>query len=415
MNTSATTEPSTLPPGRKPAAALSEAATAANAKLRRAALIAAVLVVLGVVAGVVPRRIHRAALRAETQELAMQTVSVVSPVPGTSAGGLTLPAEARPLVEAPIYARTTGYLKRYLVDIGSKVKAGDLLAEIDTPELNQQLSQARAELNQADAALTLAKTTAARWAELLKTASVSEQETAEKQADLQLKVATVEAARANVRRLEDLQAFEQVTAPFDGTITARGTDVGQLVTAGSGSELFRLAQTGILRVYVRVPQAAALGVAPGQTAELTIPEMPGRVFPAKVVRTSEAISADSRTLLTELQVDNSRGEILAGTYVQLRLMDTRMAPTLTLPANTLLFRAEGTQVGVVGPDDKVQLRHVTLGRDFGPTLEILDGVEPTDRVILNPADSLVAGTTVRIAAAAPEPAQKATPTAISSK
>ena len=183
------------------------------------------------------------------------------------------------------------------MDIGAQVKAGDLLAEIDTPELNQELAQARAQLAQADAALALAKTTAARWADLLKSASVSEQEAAEKQSDLELKSPTVEAARANVRRLEDLQSFERVTAPFAGTITRAEPDVGQLMAAGSGSELFRLAQTGTLRVYVRVPQAAAQGVAPGQMAELTIPELPGRVFPAKVVRTSGAMSADSRTLL----------------------------------------------------------------------------------------------------------------------
>ncbi len=415
MNTTGTTQPAGIPPARQPAASASEAAAAANKKLRHAAIIAAVLVIIGVVAGVVPRRLHRIALRAETRDLAVQTVSVVSPVPGKAAAGLTLSAEAKALVEAPIYARTSGYLKRYLVDIGSKVKAGDLLAEIDTPELNQQLAQARAELTQADAALALAKTTAARWADLLKTASVSEQEDAEKQADLALKVATVEAARANVRRLEDLQSFGRVTAPFDGTITARGTDVGQLVTEGSGKELFRLAQTGTLRVYVRVPQAEALSVAPGQSAELTIPELPGRVFPAKVVRTAGAISADSRTLLTELQVDNSRGDILAGTYVQVRLSDARPVPTLTLPANTLLFRAEGTQVGVVDADNKVELRHIKLGRDFGPTLEILSGVGPTDRVILNPADSLVGGSTVRVAEAAKEPAGKTVSAAASAK
>jgi RND family efflux transporter MFP subunit len=405
MNTSGTTDPTSLPPAPKPAAALSEAAAAANAKLRHAAIIAAVLIVIGVVAGLVPRRLHRIALRTETRDLSVQTVSVILPVPGKATATLVLPAEAKPFVEAPIYARTSGYLKRYFVDIGSKVKAGDLLAEIDTPELNQQLSQARHELTEAEANLALAKTTAARWVELLKTASVSEQETQEKEADLKLKAATVEAARANVKRLEDLQSFERVTAPFDGTITVRNTDVGQLVNAGSGSALFRLAQTSVLRVYVRVPQAAALGVTPGQMADLTIPELPGRVFPAKVVRTAGAISADSRTLLTELQVDNSHGEILAGSYVQVRLNNARLAPTLTLPANTLLFRSEGTQVGVVGPDNKVQLRHITVGRDFGPTLEILDGIGPTDRVILNPADSLVAGTTVRVAPSPPPSAR----------
>jgi RND family efflux transporter MFP subunit len=395
-------------------ASTSEAAASAGAKLRNAAIVAAVLIIIGAVAGLVPRSLHRNALRAETRELAIQSVSVVSPVPGKTAVGLTLPAEAKALVEAPIYARTSGYLKRYLVDIGAQVKAGDLLAEIDTPELNQELAQARAQLVQADAALTLARTTDTRWAALLKSSSVSEQEAAEKKADLELKAATVEAARANVRRLEELQSFERVTAPFAGTITARGTDVGQLVAASSGNELFRLAQTGTLRVYVRVPQAVAHGIAAGQTAELTIPELPGRVFPAKVVRTSGAMSADSRTLLVELEVDNSRGEILAGTYVQVRLAEAKADPTLTLPANTLLFRSEGPQVGVVGADGKVELHSVTLGRDFGPTIEFVGGVGPTDRVILNPSDSLVGGTTVRVASTG-EPAAKESPKALSAK
>ena len=414
MNPSAAKAPTPVPPVREAPASIAEAAASSGVKLRNAAIVAAVLIVIGAAAGLVPRALHRTALIAETRELAMQTVSVVSPTPGKSAAGLVLPAEAKPLVEAPIYARTSGYLKRYLVDIGSQVKAGDLLAEIDTPELNQQLAQARAELTQAEAALALARITDARWAELLKTASVSEQEAAEKKADLELKAATVEASRANVRRLEDLQSFERVTAPFAGAITVRGTDVGQLVASGSGAELFRLAQTGTLRVFVRVPQAAAQGVAPGLMAEVTVPELPGRVFPAKVVRTSGAMSADSRTLLVELEVDNSRGEILAGTYVQVRLTATTANPALTLPANTLLFRSEGPQVGVVGAGDKVELRSVTLGRDFGPTLEILEGIGATDRVILNPADSLVGGTTVRVAEAA-KPAVEAASTAASAK
>jgi RND family efflux transporter MFP subunit len=397
MSTSRTTESVIVPPARPPAAATSEAAASTGAKLRNAAVLAALLVVIGVVAGLVPRWMHRKALRAETRELAIQSVSVVSPAPGKAATGLTLPAEVKALVEAPIYARTSGYLKRYLVDIGAHVKAGDLLAEIDTPELNQELAQAKAQLVQTDAALALAKTTAARWADLLKSASVSEQEAAEKQSDLELKVATVEAARANVRRLEEMQSFERVLAPFAGTITARTTDIGQLIAAGSNNELFRLAQTGTLRVYVRVPQAAARNVAAGQMAELTIPELPGRVFPAKVVRTSEAMSTDSRTLLTELEVDNSKGEILAGTYAQARFTDAKADPALTLPANTLLFRSEGSQVGVIGLNDKVELRSVSLGRDFGPTIEILGGVTPSDHVILNPSDSLVSGVTVRVA------------------
>ena len=358
---------------------------------------AAALVAIGAAAGLVPRWLHRNVLRVETRDLAIQTVSIVAPVPGKAAAGLTLPAEIKALVEAPIYARTSGYLKRYLVDIGAQVKAGDLLAEIDTPELNQELAQTRAQLAQADAGLALAKMTAARWADLLKSASVSEQEAAEKQADAELKSATVEAARANVHRLEELQSFERITAPFAGTITARGTDIGQLIAAGSNKELFRLAQTGRLRVFVRVPQATARGVAPGQMAELTIQELPGRSFPAKVVRTSGAMSADSRTLLTELEVDNTPGEILAGTYAQVRFNEMKLDPPLTLPSNTLLFRAEGTQVGVVGADNKVELRIVAMGRDFGPTVEILGGVTARDRVILNPSDSLVSGSTVRVA------------------
>jgi membrane fusion protein, multidrug efflux system len=397
MNSSRTTESVLVPRAGQPAAAAADAAASASAKLRHAAILAAVLVIIGAVAGLVPRWLHRKALIAETRELAVQTVSVVSASPGKPVTGLTLPAEVKALVEAPIYARTSGYLKRYLVDIGAHVKAGDLLAEIDTPELNQELAQARAQLLQADAALALAKTTAARWADLLKSASVSEQEAAEKQSDLELKAATVEAARANVRRLEDMQGFERVTAPFAGTIIERSTDVGQLIAAGSNKELFHLAQTGTLRVYVRVPQAAARSVAPGQLAELTIPELPGRVFPAKVVRTSEAMSTDSRTLLTELEVDNSKGEILAGTYAQARFTDVKVDPPITLPSNTLLFRAEGPQVGVLGPNDKVELRSVTLGRDFGPTVEIIGGVSPSDQVILNPSDSLVSGTIVRVA------------------
>jgi RND family efflux transporter MFP subunit len=415
MNPPGTLEPTPIPPAREALASASEAAASSGNKLRNASIVAALLIIVGAVAGLVPRSLHRNALRAETRELAIQTVSVVSPAPGKTAAGLMLPAEAKALVEAPIYARTSGYLKRYLVDIGSQVKAGDLLAEIDTPELNQELAQARAQFVQADAALALAKTTDSRWAELLKTSSVSEQEAAEKKADLELKSATVEAAHANVRRLEELQSFERVTAPFAGTITARGTDVGQLVAASSGNELFRLAQTGTLRVFVRVPQSVAHGMAPGQMAEMTIPEMPGRVFPAKVVRTSGAMSADSRTLLVELEVDNSRGEILAGTYVQVRLTEAKLDPTVTLPANTLLFRSEGPQVGLVGEDGKVELRRVALGRDFGPTIEILEGVGATDRVILNPPDSLVGGTTVRVAEAAKEPAGKPAATGASAK
>jgi RND family efflux transporter MFP subunit len=392
---------STETAGQPAPAALPGHAATSPVRLSRVATVVGVLVVIGFLAGFIPRWHQRNAVRAETVDLATPTVSIISPKPSLGGAGLTLPAEVRPWLEAPIYSRGNGYLKRWLVDIGAHVEAGQLLAEVDTPELDQQLDQARAQLAESEAALALAKTTAERWADLLKTASVSEQENAEKQADYKLKSATVEADRANVHRLEQLQSFERITAPFAGTITARNTDVGDLITAGSGVELFHLAQTRTLRVYVRVPQTAARGIVAGQQAELLIPEIPGQKFTATVTSTSGAMSTDSRTLLTELQVDNSKDEILPGSYAQVRFLDPSVSTVLTLPANTLLFRAEGLQVGVVGPDDKVDLRSVSIGRDFGQTVQVLAGVGPSDRVVVNPSDSLVSGTAVRIAEASP--------------
>ncbi len=388
--------PTLSPPPQMAPDSPSGAAASASRKLRHATVVAVLLVVIGALAGLLPRMKRAAALAEATREQAIQTVDVVSPVPGSPSAGLVLPAEIKPLLDAPIYARASGYITRFLVDIGAQVKSGDVLAEIDTPELDEELAQARAQVDQAQAALALAKTTAARWAELVKTASVSEQEAAEKQADLELKTANLAATRANVARLEDLQRFQKVTAPFDGTITARMIDVGQLITAGSSRELFRLTQTRTLRVFVHVPQTDAARIKPGLSAELLIPELPDRVFPAKVVRSSGAMNADSRTLLTELEVDNSKGEILAGTFAQVRFLDSTAATALTLPSNTLLFRAEGLQVGVVGKDGKVELRSIKLGRDFGPAVEVLAGVGVNDSVILNPADSLVSGVTVRV-------------------
>jgi membrane fusion protein, multidrug efflux system len=252
-------------------------------------------------------------------------------------------------------------------------------------------------LKQAEAAQVLAKTTATRWAELIKTSSVSEQESAEKQADLALKSATVSAAESNVKRLEELQSFSRITAPFAGVITARFTDVGQLIKTDSARELFRLAQIDKLRVFVRAPQAEARAVRIGQAAELTIPEMHGRKFAAKVVRTAGAMNPESRTLLTELEVDNSAGEILAGSYAEVRLTDTKPEVPLTVPSNTLLFRSEGVFVGVITPDNKIEMRKIELGRDFGKRVEILSGVELKDRLVLNPPDSIVSGMAVRVA------------------
>jgi RND family efflux transporter MFP subunit len=366
-------------------------------KLAFIAAAVVVLITIGVVSGLIPRWRQHTELGAETREFSIPTVTVVSPKPGQPTAGLPLPAEIKPWVEAPIYARANGYLKRRHVDIGSHIEAGQLLAEIDTPELNQELERARALLAQAEAALGLSKITATRWAGLLKTASVSEQENAEKQADLKLKTATAESALAEVRRLEKLQAFARVVAPFSGIVTVRNIDTGDLIVAAGSKELFHLAQTHKLRVYVQVPQAMARSVTPGQAAEMNIPELPGRTFPATVIRTAGVIAADSRTLLAELEVDNARGEILAGGYAQVRFTEAKTAPPLTIPANTVLFRAEGPQVGVVQSDGKVEVRGVKLGRDFGQTIEVLVGVAPEDRIIVNPAESLASGAMVSTA------------------
>jgi len=294
-----------------------------------------------------------------------------------------------------------------VADIGAHVKPDQLLAEIDTPDLDQQLAQAKAQLQLAQANLHLAEITDNRWKELLKTASVTEQAAAEKAAGRETAAASVEADQANVRRLEELVSFQRVTAPFAGTITIRAVDIGDLIVAGSGGrEMFHIAQTDKLRVYVRVPESDALGIAPGQNATMTTPESPGRVFTATVTTTAEAISPISRTLLTELEVDNSQHQILPNSFGEVRFKENHSDPSLVLPSNTLLFRAQGLQVGVVRPDDTVELRSVHVGRDFGQTIEILDGVTPADHVITNPTDSLVNGARVRIEAVPGEMAEK---------
>src|SRR5229473_2894422 len=322
-----------------------------------AATIVGLIVIGGLVLGYLPRWRQRRTATADMSQLALPTVSVVSPTPGKPGNGLVLPAEIRPWREASIFARANGYLKDWVADIGAHVQTGQLLAEIETPDLDQQLEQAKAQLVLAQANLHLAQVTDDRWKALLKTSSVSEQAAAEKAAARETAAASVEADRANMRRLQELVAFQRVIAPFDGTITVRSTDIGDLIVAGSGGQqLFHMAQTDKLRVYVRVPEPSALGIAAGQTATLTTPESPGRTFTAKVTTTSEAISTVSRTLLTELEVDNSQNQILPYSYGELSLKENNTEPSLTLPSNTLLFRAQGLQVGVVRPDDTVELR-----------------------------------------------------------
>ena len=365
-------------------------------RLRRVAEIVIVLVIIGLVIGLVPRWLAHRKLLAETRSDSVLTVNVISPVASVPDLGTPLPAEVQAFVQATIHARASGFLKNWSADIGDHVTNGQVLAEIDTPELDQQLAQAKAELDQANATLALAKVTADRWTDLLKTASVSEQETVEKTADYTLKKADVEAAQANVKRLEDLKNFDHVTAPFDGTVTARNTDIGQLIAADSGPELFRMAQTDPLRVYVRVPQPFIHAVAPGQKAGLTFTELPGRIFEAKVTRTAGAVDPASRTLQVELQVPNPNGEILAGSYAQVRFNEAAVTNVLTLSDNALVFRAQGMQVALVGDDSKVKLQTVTLGRDFGNTVEVLAGLNATDGVIYNPPDSIADGMTVQV-------------------
>lgn len=355
-----------------------------------------VVILVALVAGALPKMRAKREVMEQSKELATPTVLVTQPTRSQAGPDLALPAEVRPREEAAVYARANGYLKRWVVDLGSRVEAGQLLAEIDTPELNQELARSKAEIQRAEASLALARTTAGRWRELLKSESVSAQEVAEKEADLALKIADLQAAQAESRRIEENLGFARVTAPFAGVITRRQAEVGQLINTSSNRELFRLADIGSLRVFVHVPQNAARAMQPGAEADLTLTELPGRTFPAKVVRTAGAVDPATRTLLTELEVDNSRQEILAGSFAQIRFRHRTSETRIIVPSNTLIFRAEGVLAAVVDGTSHIRIRKLKLGRDFGPTVEILDGLQVTDRVVLNPADSISEGMEVRI-------------------
>jgi len=356
--------------------------------------------------GILPRIAANAALKKETQALNIPTVAVIRPKPSDAPQELVLPGNVQAFLDTPIYARTNGYLKRWHADIGAHVKAGELLAEIDTPEVDDQLQQARADLATAKANYNLAETTAERWIGLLKKNSVSKQETDEKLGDMNAKKAALDAARFNVARLEKLQSFKQIYAPFSGVITARNIDVGALIDAGAaggpGKELFHLASTDKMRVYINVPQAYSREAAPGLPAELTLTEYPDKRFKGVLVRNSRAIDAASRTLLTEVDVDNPTGELLPGAYAQVHLKLKSAEPAIVVPVNTLLFRSEGTQVAIVTAEQRVELVKVALGRDFGTQVEIVSGLKGNEMVVLNPADSLGAGTQVRVVKEAPK-------------
>jgi len=353
--------------------------------------------------GIHSRTVSANSLAAETRVDAVMAVSVIHPKLGSADEEVVLPGNTQAFTDSPIYARTSGYLKKWYVDIGTHVKAGQLLAEIEAPELDHQLQQAKADLATAQANLKLAQTTADRWVFLLKTQSVSRQETDEKTGDLNAKKAMVDASENAVHRLEDLQSYEKVTAPFDGVITARNTDVGALIDAGANSparELFHLAATNQLRVFVNVPENFDRAAQSGAHATLQLAEFPGRTFTGTLVRNANAIDTASRTLLVEVDVENPTGELLPGSYVSVHLkMPGGANRGLTVPANTILFRSEGLRVGVVR-DGHAQLVPITVGRDYGNELEIVSGLTLRDRLIVNPADSLVSGEPVRIAGAA---------------
>jgi RND family efflux transporter MFP subunit len=362
---------------------------------------AAVIVALAAVAWTVHAR-HRAeaALARETESDAQIAVATTRPQPFGSTSELVLPGNLQANYEAPIYARTNGYLKRWLVDIGARVRKGQLLAEIEAPEVDQQLRQAQADLATAQANRAIAEVTAARWKHLRASDSVSKQEADEKISAAQASEAQVEAADANVRRLHDLAGFERIVAPFDGVITARNTDIGQLINAGSGSgaELFRIADMQRLRLYVRVPQVDAASMRQGLAARLRLPDRPGETYQATLATTSSAIDPATRTLTVELFVNNASGALLPGEYVEVHfeLPPGAEGSAFRLPANVLLFRDDGLHVATVDAHDHVVMKPVAIGRDFGSSIEIVSGLSADDDVILSPPDSLTDGARVRV-------------------
>jgi RND family efflux transporter MFP subunit len=363
-------------------------------------LLAAAAVALGffIYSGIRGRLEAASTLQRATEEAAVTDVVVVHPKRNPPTEVITLPGGTQPYINSPIYARTNGYLVNWFFDIGARVKKGDLLAVIDTPELNKQLQQARADLETAKWNLALAKITADRWQNLIKTRSVSQQSTDQATQNLGATQASVESYAANVKRLEDLVSFEKVYAPFDGIITVRNTDIGWLIDAGANpasSLLFQLAQTNTLRIFVAVPQVWASAAVIGANAIIMLDEFPNQTFRGKITRTSDSIDLNSRTLNTEVDVDNPTGQLLPGAYVTVHLMLPGRSHAVTIPANTLIFRSAGLQVGVVR-NGRAQLVPITIGRDYGATVEVVSGLTPADAVVINPSDSLISGQPVRI-------------------
>ncbi len=382
-----------------------------KSRLKRAGVIALIIAAIIVAWGLISRTRNAREVNVWTQEQAIPVVEVIAPHRGNSIRTLVLPGNLQPYIDAPIFARVNGYLLRWYHDIGAHVKAGELLADIDTPELDHQLDQARADLASALSNQQLAEVTAKRWLNLLTTDSVSQQDADEKVADLAARKAAVDAARANVGRIEAFESFKRVVAPFDGVVTARKTDVGALINAGSGTELFNVASIDPLRLYVPVPQSYTQQIKAGIKATLSVPEHPDKEFNAVLTRTSGSISGSSGTLLAELAVTNKEGLLTPGSYAEVKFELPESAAIQRVPASALILRLGGVQLAVVQPDNHVKLKKVVIGRDFGSEVEILSGIEPNDRLVDSPPDSLEDGDQVRVSnAAAATPAAQA-PTA----
>jgi RND family efflux transporter MFP subunit len=336
-------------------------------------------------------------LQKVANQAAQITVNTIYPERAPASVTLDLPGQTQAYIQAPVFAQTSGYLKKWHFDIGSKVKENDVLAEIDTPEVDQQLAQAQATLKEAQAALWLSQATYNRDQDLLKKHVIAQQDFDNQVGDLKVKQATVDADQGSVGRLEALEAFKLVRAPFDGIVTTRNTDIGALINSGSGNALFQVARVSPLRVYVSVPEAMAAYIKQGTKADLTFSTFAGRKFPAEVVHAAGAIDPSTHTLLTELQIPNETGELFPGAYAQVHLHTDGNAQSLLVPANVLLFRSEGTAVGVVNPEGRVEIKKIKVGRDLGTKLEVTEGISIKDRVIENPSDGLADGTQVQVA------------------
>ena len=377
--------------------------------LKPAGLVAAGIAVLIVAVGLVSRVMASQDQKAWTEAQAIPTVSVVAPTAETGDQALVLPGNVQAFYDAQIHARVSGYLKHWYQDIGAQVKAGQILADIDTPEIDQQLAQARANLAVAKANQKLAQATAARWTTLLADDAVSRQESEEKTGDLDSKTSLVKAADAEVQRLQALEAFKRITAPFDGMVTGRTTDIGALIAAGAPNDpgLFTVADVHRLRIYVKVPQSYSADIRPGAVATLSVPEHPGQNFTATLASTNGAVSDQSGTMLVELQIDNASGALKPGDYAQVRFALPPAAGVIRLPASAVMFRRKGMAVATVGPDNHVAFKYVAIARDLGTSVEVASGLSPNDRVIDNPPDSLAENELVRIGGAAARQANSA--------